>query len=59
MADAKNHEVECDYIRASNLRQLRESPEESDKIALKALCVHNVMNAFEDVCFGANDFGIH
>jgi hypothetical protein len=59
MEDADNHEVECEYIRASDLRRLRESRDESDKIALKALCFHNVRNAFDNVCFGANDFGIH
>ena len=56
MDDADNHEVECEYIKASHLRQLRES---CDKSSLKALCFHNVKNAFDDVCFGANEFGIH
>ena len=56
MDDADNHEVECEYIKASHLRQLRES---CDNSSLKALCFHNVKNAFDDVCFGANEFGIH
>jgi hypothetical protein len=59
MEDADNHDVECEYIRASHLRQLRQSRDECDKTALKALCFHNVRNAFDDVCFGANEFGIH
>jgi hypothetical protein len=60
MVDADNHEVECKYLQAaSHLLQLSESCDECDKIALKALCFHNVTNAFNDVCFGTNEFGIH
>jgi hypothetical protein len=59
MEDADNHDVECEYIRASRLRQLHQSGDECDKIALEALCFHNVRSAFDDVCFGTNEFGIH
>jgi hypothetical protein len=54
MEDAYNHDMECKYIQASHLQQLHESRNECDKTALKALCFHNVRNAFDDVCFGAN-----
>jgi hypothetical protein len=56
MEDADNHEVECEYIRASDLTRLHES---ENKAALKALRFHNVRNAFNKVCFGANEYGIH
>jgi hypothetical protein len=54
--DADNHEVECKYIRASDLTCLRDS---HNKSALKELCFHNVRNAFDKVCFGDNEYGIH
>lgn len=56
MEDADNHQVDCKYIRASDLTRLRES---DNKTALKELCFHNVRNAFDNVCFGANEYGIH
>jgi hypothetical protein len=54
--DADNHKVKCQYIRASDLKLLRDS---DDVEALDRMCFHNISNAFDDVCFGANDFGIH
>jgi hypothetical protein len=56
MADADNHQVQCQYIQASELTRLRES---HDQLALKHMCFHNVTNAFDKVCFGANQYGIH
>jgi hypothetical protein len=56
MDDADNHEVKCKYIRASELTWLHEA---DDKVALQAMCFHNVRNAFDKVCFGANEYGIH
>jgi hypothetical protein len=56
MEDADNPDVRCEYIRALELTWLRES---DNKDALKAMCFHNVRNAFDKVCFGANEYGIH
>ena len=54
--DADSHKVQCEYIRASDLKRLRDS---HNKSALKDMCFHNVRNAFDKVCFGANECGIH
>jgi hypothetical protein len=56
LADADNHEVECQYIRANDLMLLRQS---NDHIALKGMCFHYLRNAFDKVSFGANEYGIH
>jgi hypothetical protein len=56
MEDADKHDVKCEYIRASDLTRLRES---DNKVVLQAMCFHNVRNAFDKVCFGANEYGIH
>jgi hypothetical protein len=54
--DVDNHKVQCEYIRALDLTWLQDS---HNKSALKDLCFHNVRNAFNKVCFGANEYGIH
>jgi hypothetical protein len=56
MHDADNHLVECQYIRAHDLTILRQS---NDHSALKGMCFHNLRNAFDNVSFGANVYGIH
>ena len=46
----------CTYIKASYLAELRRT---KDIKTLKSLAFHNVTNAFDNVCFGANVHGIH
>jgi hypothetical protein len=53
---ADNHAVLCKYIKASHLTELRR---QQDLKTLKLLSFHNVTNAFDNVCFGANEYGIH
>jgi hypothetical protein len=57
MEDADTtHDVKGEYIKASNMTQLHES---DNKVALQAMCFHNIRNVFGKVCFGANEHGIH
>jgi hypothetical protein len=51
-----NPDVVCTYIKASYLTELRNT---NDIATLKALSFHNVTNAFDNVSFGANEYGIH
>jgi hypothetical protein len=46
----------CTYTKASFLTQLRQ---DNDIEALKSYAFHNVTNAFDKVCFGANENGIN
>jgi hypothetical protein len=55
MEDVDNHKVQCEYIRALDLTWLQDS---HNKSVLKDMCFHNVHNAFDKVCFGANEYGI-
>ena len=51
-----NPDVLCTYIKASYLTELRSR---NDIETLKSLAFHNVTNAFDNVSFGANEYGIH
>jgi hypothetical protein len=53
---ADDHDVQCNYIKASFLTQLRHR---NDIATLKSFAFHNVTNAFDSVSFGANEYGIH
>jgi hypothetical protein len=44
------------YIKASYFTELRRR---NDTETLQSLTFHNVANAFDNVCFGANEYGIH
>jgi hypothetical protein len=54
---ADNHAIVCKYIKASHLTI--ELCRQQDLKTLKLLSFHNVTNAFDNVCFGANKYGIH
>ena len=56
MESANNPDIKCKYIKASFLTELRN---QNDIQILKLYSFHNVTNAFGNVCFGANMFGIH
>lgn len=53
---ADNPDVVCRYIKASYLTELRHT---NDRERLQSLSFHNVTNAFDNVCFGANKYGIN
>jgi len=53
---ADNPDVKCTYVKASLLTELRRK---NDNETLKSFAFHNVTNAFDNVCFGANEFGIN
>jgi hypothetical protein len=55
-ASADDHHVQCTYIKASFLSELRHR---KDTATLKSFAFHNVTNAFDNICFGANEYGIH
>jgi hypothetical protein len=46
-------DVVCNYIKASYLTKLRLR---KDTKTLQSLAFHNVTNAFDNVCFGANEY---
>jgi hypothetical protein len=51
-----NPDVVCTYIKASYLAKLRHT---KDIKTLWSLTFHNITNAFNNLCFGANVHGIH
>jgi hypothetical protein len=53
---ADNPDVMCTYLKASFLTQLRQR---NDNETLQSFSFHNVTNAFDNVCFGANEYGIN
>ena len=53
---ADNPDVVCTYLKASFLTQLRQR---NDNETLQSFSFHNVTNAFDNVCFGANEYGIN
>jgi hypothetical protein len=55
-ASSDNPDINCRYIKSSFLSELRRV---NDIETLKSFSFHNVNNAFDNVCFGANEFGIH
>jgi hypothetical protein len=48
--------VRCKYLKASSLTALRNANKVDE---LQDMAFHNVTNAFDKVCFGANEYGIH
>jgi hypothetical protein len=48
--------VTCKYIKASSLTALCNG---NNVAELQDMAFHNVTNAFDKVCFGANEYGIH
>ena len=54
--DADDLNVICNFIKASQLKLHHDT---NNIIQLKSMSFHNVRNAFDKVCFGANEYGIN